>query len=186
MDVTDLNHYRSVSEDAPVLPGHVIDLVRAATAGDAGDRWRSALPCRRRPGRRACPGRMVITRAEPDAPIRWRCDACGDQGTISNWGGSCYDLRRRGLTAINDVHAVAVDDDTAAALRSLQLLDLGCQRLVFAMRADQHGAVLVASRDELQELLDGIAAEANHEPSRTRQRRLDAALEALGNAARGD
>ncbi|MGV0635906.1 hypothetical protein ABQE69_15985 [Mycolicibacillus trivialis] len=128
----------------------------------------------------------MITRTAPNAPIDWNCDACGDAGTVTNWAESPYDLRRRGgLSVAADVRAIALDDDTAAALRDLQLLDHECERLVFAMRADQSGVVLVASPDELDDLTNAVAAEANHEPSRARQRRLDAAFTALDRAADG-
>ena len=71
----------------------------------------------------------------------------------------------------------------AAALRELQLLDPDCERLVFAMRAHEHGAVLAATDDDLEELIGFVAAEANHEPNRRRQQRLDAAFETLNTAA---
>ena len=52
MLVTDLNHFLDLPEDTPGparrLAGHLSNIVRAATAGDAGTAWESALPCRRR------------------------------------------------------------------------------------------------------------------------------------------
>ena len=53
----------------------------------------------------------------------------------------------------------------------------------FAIRAHKHGAVLAATDDNLDELIGFVAAEANHEPNRRRQQRLDAAFEALNTAA---
>jgi hypothetical protein len=89
MTVTDLRHYLGLPEDAPGparrLTGQLGDIVRAATAGDAGASWESALPCRRRPSHRACPGRMIVMRAGAGTPIQWRCSACGDEGVISRW-----------------------------------------------------------------------------------------------------
>jgi len=71
----------------------------------------------------------------------------------------------------------------AAALRELMLLDPDCERLVFGMHAGRSGgAVLAASEDDLEELIGGVAAEANHESNRRRQRRLDAAFDALNTA----
>lgn len=187
MYVTDLNHFLDMPDDAPGparrLAQHLYDIVRAATAGAAGQPWASALSCRRRPGRKPCPGSMVLIRTEPDAPIRWRCDACGDDGVISNWADSIYDLRRRRLSAVGDVHTITVDTDTAAALRDLQLLDLDCERLVFTMHAHRDGAALTAAGDELDALIDALAAEANHEPNRRRRHRLDAAFDALTSIA---
>ena len=51
--VTDLHHFLDLPAGTPGparrLAGHLGNIVRAATAGDAGTAWESALPCRRRP-----------------------------------------------------------------------------------------------------------------------------------------
>ena len=62
------------------LAEHLSNIVRAATAGDAATAWESALPCRRRPANRRCPGQMIVLRTEPGTPIRWQCSVCGDEG----------------------------------------------------------------------------------------------------------
>ncbi len=187
MYVTDLHHFLGLSEDAPGparrLAQHLYNIVRAATAGDAGDPWVSALPCRRRPARKPCSGRMTLLRTEPAAPIRWGCSACRDEGVISNWADSPYDLRRRRLSVVGAVNTIVIGDETAATLRELQLLDPDCERLVFAMRAHRGGAALAASDDELDELIGFVAADANHEPNRRRQHRLDTAFTVLTEAA---
>ena len=54
---------------------------------------------------------------------------------------------------------------------------------MFRIRAHHDGAVLTATDDDLDELIGSVAAEANHEPNRRRQHRLDAAFDALNNAA---
>jgi hypothetical protein len=187
MLVTDLNHFLDLPEDTPgparQLAGHLGNIVRAATAGDAGTAWESALPCRRRPAHRRCPGRMIVLRTEAGAPIRWQCSACDDEGVISNWEDSAFDLCRRQLTLAEDVNEVVIPDEVAAALRGLQLLDTDCERVVFRIRARNDGAILAATDDELDELIGFVAAEANHEPSRRRQQLLDTAFDALTTAA---
>lgn len=189
MLVADLGHFLGLPEDASGsarrLAQHLGDIVRAGTAGEVGDPWVSALPCRRRPAHRRCPGRITIAivGAEASAPIRWWCSVCDDEGVISNWAHTPYDLRRRRLSIAGDVDEVIVSDETAAALRELVLLDPDCERLVFGMRAHPDGAVLLASADDLEELIGFVAAEANHEPNRRRQHRLDAAFNALTDAA---
>jgi hypothetical protein len=189
MFVADLGHFLGLPEDASGsvrrLAQHFGDIVRAGTAGDVGDPWVSALPCRRRPAHRRCPGRMTvaIVSADATAPIRWWCTVCDDEGVISNWADTPYDLRRRRLSAVGDVDEVIVTDETAAALRELLLLDPYCERLVFGMRAHPDGAVLLAGADDLEELIGSVAAEANHEPNRRRRHRLDAAFNALTGSA---
>lgn len=187
MFVTDLNHFPGLPADTPGparrLAEHLSSIVKAATAGDAGTAWETALPCRRRPGNRRCPGRMVVLRTESPEPIRWQCGVCGDEGVTSNWAGSPFDLRRRQLTLAGPVSEIVIPNEVAAALRELRLLDADCERLVFAIRARNDRAVLAATGSDLDELIGYLAAEANHEPGRRRRQRLDTAFDALSRAA---
>ena len=186
--VTDLHHLLDLPDGTPGparrLAEHLSNIVRAAAAGDAGIAWESALPCRRRPGNRRCPGRMIVLRTGPAAPIRWQCSVCDDEGIISNWAGSPCDLRPRRLTLAGPVNEIVISEEAAAALRELRLPDAGCERLVFRIRAHDGGAVLPATPGDLDELIGFVAAEANHAASRRRRQRLDTALDALSNAAR--
>lgn len=186
MMVTDLHHFLGLPPDAPGparrLADHLGNVVRAATAGDAGIAWETALPCRRRPGNRRCPGRMIVLRTESEAPIRWGCSACDDQGVISNWEDSPFDLRCLRLTLAGATHTIVIPEEIAAALRDLRLLDTDCERLVFRIRAHKDGAILAATDEDLDELIGFVAAEANHEPNRRRQQRLHAAFDALSAA----
>jgi hypothetical protein len=187
MLVTDLHHFLDLPPDtvgtAQRLAEHLSNIVRAATAGDAASSWVSALPCRRRPANRRCRGQMIVLRTEPGAPIRWQCSVWDDEGIISNWEDSPFDLRRRRLALAGSVHEIAISAEVASALRELRLLDPESQRLVFAIRAHNDGAILAATDEDLDELIGFVAAEANHEPNRRRQQRLDAAFEALNTAA---
>ena len=64
-------------------------------------------------------GRITIVGHQPPAPIQWRCNLCADEGVISNWEDSPYDLRRRRLTAVGALNEINVTDEVAAALRGL-------------------------------------------------------------------
>lgn len=187
MFVTDLHHYIDLPEDTPGparrLAEHLANIVRAATAGDAATGWETALRCRRRPANRPCPGRMIVLRTHTEHPIQWQCSVCGDQGVISNWENSPFDLRRHGLTLAETTHEIVLDNEVVAALHDLRLLDLDCERLVYRIRAHHDNAILAATDDGLEELIGLVAAEANHEPNRRRQRRLDTAFQALTTAA---
>lgn len=187
MMVTDLRHFLDLPAATPGparrLAQQLSLIVRAATAGDAGSAWETALPCPRRPANRRCPGRIIVHRTEPAAPIRWQCSLCGDQGLVSNWADSPYDLRPRRLALAGPVNQIIINNEVAAALRELRLLDADCERVVFRIRAHHDGAVLPATDDDLEELIGFVAAEANHETNRRRQQRLDTAFNALNNAA---
>ncbi len=162
---------------------HLGSIVKAATATKAGTAWGTAVPCRRRPGNRPCSGHIVVFRPDLPAIIDWRCSACDDEGVISGWEGSYFDLRRpcsRGpdFSAIE----VPVTDEVCATLRDLRVLDSDCERLVFGARTARTGIVLVASEEDLEELVGYVAAEANHESNRRRQKRLDVAFTVLSDA----
>ena len=99
MFVSDLRHFIDMPEDAlgPArkMADHLGSIVKAATATKTGTAWETALPCRRRPGNRPCPGHIVVFRPDLPATIDWRCSSCDDEGVISGWAGSYFDLRRR-------------------------------------------------------------------------------------------
>ena len=187
MLVADLHRFLDVTADTPGparrLGEHLASIVAAANAGAAGTAWESALPCRRRPANRPCPGRIVVICTRPDMPIGWQCSSCGDDGTISNWADTPFDVRRRQLAVAEPLHEIVLDAEIAAALRALLFLDIDCQRAVFAIRAHDSRHHLAVTHPELDELIGAVAAEANHEPNRRRQQRLDAAFDALNIAA---
>jgi hypothetical protein len=187
MFVADLRHYLDIPDEAPgparKMAEHLGFVVRAATAGEAGAPWVSALTCRRRPANRPCAGHIAVFRADLPAPIEWRCTACGDEGVISGWEDSLYDLRQPGSSSDEEPqHETLLTDEVATTLRELMFLDMECERLVFQMHSSSEGIVLTASADELDELLGFIAANANHETNRRRQKRFDAAFDVLTEA----
>ena len=62
---------------------------------------------------------MIVLRTETSAPIRWQCSVCGDEGVISDWEDSAFDLRRRQLTLAEAASEIAIPNEVAAALRGL-------------------------------------------------------------------
>jgi hypothetical protein len=177
MFVSDLRHFLDIPFDAPgparKMAEHLGFVVRVATAGDAGAPWVSALTCRRRPGNRPCGGHIAVFRAHLPAPIEWRCNVCGDEGVISGWEDSPFDLTQpRSRSDDASRREIVLADPLAATLRDLRLLDTECERLVFGMRSARRGIVLTSSAHDLEELIGFVAAEAKHETNRRRQKRL--------------
>jgi hypothetical protein len=185
--VSDLRHFLDMPEDVPTparrMAEHLTLIVRAATAGDGGRRWVSALNCTRRPGRRPCPGHLGVLRGDVPPSIHWWCTSCGDEGVISGWEESPFDLRAHGvLRAVGEARRAVVPAEVAATLRTLMLLDTDSERLVFRATVTDEGVVLAGDHDDFEELIGYVAAEANHEPDHRRQKRLDAAFAALNDA----
>ncbi|HVB05229.1 MAG TPA: hypothetical protein VNF07_03150 [Acidimicrobiales bacterium] len=122
-------------------------------------------------------------RADLPAAIEWQCNVCGDEGVISGWEESPFDLRLPGNHTRNGPnHEIFLSDELAGALRELTLLDVECERLVYRMRSSGEDNILEASADELDELLGFVAADANHEINPNRRRRLDRAFAVLSDA----
>lgn len=49
--------------------------------------------CRRRPGRKPCPGDIEADLDPETEDIVWWCPVCGDKGYIRNWKGTLWDCR---------------------------------------------------------------------------------------------
>jgi len=187
MFVSDLRHFLDLPDDSPGparrMADHLASVVRAATAAKAGTPWESALRCQRRPGHQACPGHIAVFRADLPAPIEWQCTECGDDGVISGWEDSYFDLREPRSEPAEGVQLdIVVGDEVAAALRDLTYLDTDCERMVFRARAIHGEIVITGAENAIDELIDAVAAEANHETNRSRRKRLDAAFSALSEA----
>jgi hypothetical protein len=108
---------------------------------------------------------MHVFRTDVPPSIEWRCTSCGDEGVIRGWERSLFDLRPRTTEHHPNGGGVqsVISSDVAATLRGLMLVDSACERLVFRASLSPEGIVLVASEDDLDELLGYVAAEANHE-----------------------
>lgn len=99
--VTDLSHFVDETGSLPTnVPGparrlmeHLTRIVAAATAAaNDQDQAMHRIKCRRRPGRRACPG-VIQYRLWADERITWACPSCSDNGVISNWQSMAWDRR---------------------------------------------------------------------------------------------
>jgi hypothetical protein len=100
--------------------------------------------------------------------------SCDDNGFISNWRGTTWDLSRwRGEPAVDATLIKMLV--SLVELRALRKMVSGPER-----QAIIDGAVVVAGniflqgrQDDFDNLVGYIAAEANHEPNRKLQRILD-------------
>jgi hypothetical protein len=97
--VTDLTHF--IDETGGLhhlltVPGrnlalHMTAIVAAATS-QLGGGSAHEVRCRRRPNRRPCSG-TIQHRLWADERITWECPICGDNGVISNWQSTPWDMR---------------------------------------------------------------------------------------------
>jgi ribosomal protein L37AE/L43A len=189
--VSDLRHYLDIADDLVDSPatrlGRQLGLiVQAATSRDTGERWVTALACPRRPNRQRCTGTVEVARI--GASINWECTACRDNGTISGWENSTFDIRvadpeMNALGVDTALVSVMITKQVAVTLQALPLLESDLERVVFQTAIVDDLAVLVCSENQLEELAEHVAAEANHAPNRRHQKLLDTAYEVLNAAS---
>jgi hypothetical protein len=124
-----------------------------------------------------------VFRTDIPPAIEWQCTSCGDDGVISGWEGSPFDLRpRRADHDTGEGVRVVITPEVAATLRSLTMVDTDSERVGFRAHVIDEGIVLCGAIDDLDELIGYVAFEANHEEDRRRQKRLDVAFELLNDA----
>jgi hypothetical protein len=95
--VTDLSHLPSEDADVPgsarLRAAFMRAVVEAATSRCTLDEpWLSAVRCIGRVGRRTCGACVEVAYVEEPLEVRWRCAKCGDQGTVSGWLDTEWDL----------------------------------------------------------------------------------------------
>lgn len=166
------------------LAEHIRGVIRAATAIPTGYTLESALPCRRRPGHRKCPGWIRVDRQDIPPYVNWECSNCQDSGLVRNWEDSPYDLRPPRRLDEPGLLSIQLTDDEHAELRRLELLDLDSERVVWSAYRDGGRLLLVGTEDDVDNLVGFIAFEANHMADRRRQRRLDQVIGKLEGALR--
>lgn len=148
-------------------------IVEAATAGMVrGREQTTVVRCRRRPSRRPCAGRIEVLLTDVPSRIGWRCPTCGDQGVISKWRRTPWDLSaQQGSGPMAEVISVALPEEVHRVLDGVEWHDPDMARLVKGARADHEDAVIEGPAPLVGRLRDRVADEVDRIPSH-RQRRL--------------
>ncbi len=176
MYVTDMTHYLD-EWGSPVIRGparrwaaFLGAIVSAASQQDAEAPIPTALRCRRRPGRKPCPGRLWALRRE-DGFIEWQCGACGDNGIIHHWENTLWDFSAFRPSTASETIDVEVSEAEYGALRSMFILSREEEAIVHrALLFVEETVRLTGTREEWESFVECVAAEANH--ARERQTRV--------------
>jgi hypothetical protein len=181
--VSNLRHFLDLADDVPGparrLGAHLAAIVRSASAYPAGSGATSAVGCTRRPGRRPCEG-FVMVFHRWNGEIAWSCDVCGDEGVITGWQSSPFDVSGLDDSYVEgDVIVVEMARDVFDVVRGVLLLDAASELLVARAQGTSTGVVVAGRVGAFEELVEYVAAEANAETDRRRRRRLDDACQVL-------
>jgi hypothetical protein len=97
--ITDLTHFLDengritpMPRPARLLAEHFTAIVLMASYPEIGIPSEYRVRCRRRPGRKRCPGYIETDMNFETDDIVWWCPVCGDSGYIRNWEETMWDL----------------------------------------------------------------------------------------------
>jgi hypothetical protein len=187
--IIDITHYGSdrasilsIPVPARRLAEYFGSIIGAATLAAPGVEVHSALRCRRQPGRKPCPGHIVIERFEVPPEIEWLCSSCGDRGVIRNWRGTGWDLAEKGGSTTNGEKRLAVElsvEQYDALRKGGVAFDAESERIVLGAVTTGRGIEIRGTFDELDYFLECLAAEANHKTNSARRKLLDAVYDVV-------
>jgi hypothetical protein len=184
--ITDMTHFEGIPSGPSHEPARRIAqffgaIVSAGSVFPADVLVDAALFCRRRPGRIRCPGHLRVHRDSGSGIITWHCSQCDDQGEISNWEGTSWNLSpwAPSRPANQKLHELVLTEDELRELKRSLVLGPECECLLYGAIIAHGGIVIRATLEELEELEENIAADANHEEKRRRQRILDRIYERI-------
>lgn len=184
MYVTDMTHFlaiRDPEEDVPPparrLGEYFGRIVEAATASAVrGCEFATVVRCRRRPARQPCPGRIEVLCTDVPSRIAWWCPDCGDEGVISSWRATPWDLSAPlHRMSVGESVVVHLPEEVHRALEALEWQDPALQRVVKGAEADFDDVLLEAPVAVMARLRDAVADELPRSGSHRARRLLDQA-----------
>lgn len=191
--ITDITHFFPDDPDAEMpnaalaLREHLGHVIKAATVTGEVE-FLSAIPCRKRLNRKPCPGFVKVMKREvPESYVFWHCSMCDDGGRIANYRNcpcdqSQFNAHPPREDEPNPRVEVTISRDEMAALLSGGLYDSDSDRLIYSARPSGKGILLRGSYGDMDNFEGHVAADANHEAKRKRQRLMDAVHEKVERA----
>ncbi len=164
---------RGRSGEWPIISAAIVKAATAAESGELGERtaMSSAPKSQNLQGDHLAHSDRTSRPPPSSGGARmWR------HGVIGGWEGSHFDLREGtppgASTPRGKQMRLEATSDVVSVLREIEILDLACERAVFAARVESGRIFLKLNDEELEELAEHLAAEANHEPNRRREKCL--------------
>ena len=134
--ITDMTHFESIPPGTSHEPARRIArffgaIVSTASVSPADKLIEAALFCRRRPGRMQCPGHLQIRRDGVSGVISWHCSRCDDQGEISNWEGTSWNLSKWAIErqSTQEFHELILTEDELQELKRRPCRSRTCDTL---------------------------------------------------------
>ncbi len=121
MWITDMTHYLDAQGNVPrqLTSRRLVQYLGAIVANVTTVPVQPSCPvdirCRRRPGRKSCPGTILAAFEAGTNNITWHCSVCNDGGLIHHWQRTLWDKGGRPelptITRVTYWHGLVDDDD---------------------------------------------------------------------------
>jgi hypothetical protein len=166
--VIDISHY--LLPDGTPAPGpparyaHYFGSIAAAATTQPSGVWKDmAVQCRRRPGRKPCPGHIRVKRIDNPARVEWYCTSCDDNGLVEGWQGTQWDnSQTRTQADAKGIIRVGVSADEFRLLRDCIILEPDTQAIIDGATITTSGIQLKGLWEDFEDLAGCVAFEANH------------------------
>lgn len=143
------------------------DVVSAATISPKGKRKRSAVRCRRRPGHRKCPGRIIVCE-QVNGEIEWQCPSCNGMGVIHGWQGGWSDLSELRETGEQPGFEVMLTERRYDELKKCLMMDMEWDDIMYAATYTTEGIILRAGGRDMKAFADYLSKSREHKTTSRR------------------
>lgn len=177
---TQLRHFLDDSDEfwnskgpARKLAEYLCSIVKAATSKVLEISFPTGIRCRRRPKRKPCQGEVYAFLDNKKNVIEWYCPLCKDNGYISDWENTKWDMR------FSDIILVRLSLFESALIQNKTLAGPDLTGCFDAANEVSDSIAVYYTPEELEALLGYIAAEANHTSDKNLGEELDLLYERL-------
>ena len=178
--VSDMTHFLDENGLAPVgLPkefyamlNYHAAIVKAGSSHPGNTQFCSIIPCRRRPNRKPCGSYLTVTH-QPDSVIHWQCPKCGEQGFISNWRETIYDLSGAIESDPTQRVSVLISCEEHKLLSKIITSSQEEDAIIAGAVLTPDGVIVSGGMEDFDLLMGSIAFDANHSEGAKHQRDMD-------------
>jgi len=160
------------------------DIVKAASSHPTDARFCSTVVCRGESGRRRCGSYLTIAH-QPGNTIHWQCSECGDQGFISSWLGTIYDLNEAVERDPTQRVSVVITPDEHRLLKEAITSSQEEDAIISGAVSTPDGVILSGGIDRFDLLLGSSAFNANHAKTAKCQKTMDKVYEKIASVVEG-
>jgi len=159
-------------------------IVKAGSSHSSNTQFCSAITCRRRPNHKPCGSYLTVTHREDDV-IHWQCPGCGEQGFISHWEGTIYDMTYAEEPEPGELVSITITPEEYKMLSEIIVVAQEESAIIFGAVSTPKGMLLTGRVEGFDQLLDAIAFDINHADSPKRRRVMDGIYDKIESVVEG-